>query len=160
MDLSLSSDCPFFLLQGLPFAFISEAHHYIGHAVLRTITAPPTLRITKHYYKPSLERIKRQFEAAKELGVASAEEWTKGLAHQGQQCLEDIIRWEQWDSKGGLKSLRSRSDAKAVISSVKGATNPDRSTPHSLAFSSRSDADPASPLVTSASTRKQTRCHA
>ena len=118
------------------------------------------LRITKHYYKPAVERIKRQFEAAKELGVASAEEWTKGLAHQGQQRLEDIIRWEQWDSKGGLKSLRSRPNAKAVLSSVKDVTDRDKSTPRSLALSTKSDTDQASPLVPSASTRKQTRCHA
>ena len=116
--------------------------------------------MTKHYYKPDVERIKRQFENAKDLGVASAEEWTKGLAHQGQQCLEDIIRWEQWDSKGGLKSLDSHPNPKAVISSVRGETYSDQSTPQSMAFSTKSEGDQASPLATSASTRKQTRCHA
>ncbi|KAF6220170.1 hypothetical protein HO133_003301 [Letharia lupina] len=152
LDLSMSSDCPFFLLQGLPFAFISENYHYIGHNVLRSITAPPMLRMTKRYYKPDVEEIKRQFETAKELGVASAEEWTKGLAQQGQQCLEDIIRWEQWDSKGGLKNVNLRPNPKAVISSAKGETYSDRSTPQSMAFSTKSEGDQASPLATSAST--------
>lgn len=160
LDLSVSSDCPFFLLQGLPFAFISETCHYIGHNVLRNVTAPPILRMTKNYYKPDVERIKRQFETAKELGAASAEEWTKGLARQGQLCLEDIIRWEQWDSKGGLKSLDSRPNPKAIISSVKGETYSDQSTPRSMAFSTKSEGDQASPLATGASTRKQIRCHA
>lgn len=152
LDLSMSSDCPFFLLQGLPFAFISETHHYIGHNVLRSSTAPPTLRMTKSYYKPDVKEIKRQFESAKELGVASAEEWTKGLAHQGQQYLEDIIRWEQWDSKGGLKNVNSRPNPKPFISGVKGGTSSDRSTPQSMAFSTKSEGDRASPLATSAST--------
>ncbi|CAD6593374.1 MAG: hypothetical protein ASARMPRED_007438 [Alectoria sarmentosa] len=152
LDLSMSSDCPFFLLQGLPFAFISETRHYIGHNVLRSSIALPTLRMTKYYYKPYVEEIKRQFETAKELGVASAEEWTKGLAHQGQQCLEDIIRWEQWDSKGGLKNVNSCPTSKAAVSSVKGGSCSDRSTPQSMAFSTKSDGDEASPLATSAST--------
>ena len=116
--------------------------------------------MTKHYYKPDLEEIKRQFETAKELGVAPVEEWTKGLAHQGQQCLEDIIRWEQWDSRGGLKTLNSRPNPKASTSSVKGETYSDQSTPQSMAFSTKSEGDQASPLATSESTRKQTRCHA
>ena len=153
----MSSECPFFLLQGLPFAFISESYHYIGHNVLRSVTTTPMLRMAKHYYTPDLQRIKRQFEAAKDLGVASAEEWTKGLAHQGQQCLEDTIRWEQWESKGGLKSLNSHSKSKAVISSAKGGTYSDRSTPQSMAFSTKPVGDEASPLAHSASTRKQSR---
>ena len=153
----MSSDCPFFLLQGLPFAFISETNHYIGHNVLRSGTTTPMLRMAKHYYKPDLKRIKRQFEAAKDLGAASAEEWTKGLAHQGQQCLEDTIRWEQWESKGGLKSLYSHPDSKAVVPGAKGGTYSDQSTPQSMAFSTKSEGDRASPLANSASTRKQTR---
>ena len=150
----MSPDCPFFLLQGLPFAFISENYHYVGHNVLRSLTAPPMLRMTKFYYNPDVEEIKRQFGTAKELGVASVEEWIKGLAHQGQQCLEDIIRWEQWDSKGGLKTVNSRPNSKAVTSSAKGDTSSDRSTPQSMAASAKSEGDQASPIATSASTRK------
>ena len=153
----MSSDCPFFLLQGLPFAFISETNHYIGHNVLRSVTTTPMLRMAKHYYKPDVQRIKRQFEAAKDLGAASAEEWTKGLAHRGQQCLEDTIRWEQWESKGGLKGLSSHPDSKAVVPGGKGGTYSDHSTPQSMAFSTKSEGDQASPLANSASTRKQTR---
>lgn len=152
LDLSMSSDCPFFLLQGLPFAFVSETCHYIGHNVLRSITAPPVLRMTKRYYKPDVEEIKRQLETAKELGVASAEEWTKGLAHRGQQYLEDIVRWEQWDCKGGLQYVNSRPNPKAVTSSAKSEPYSDRSTPQSMAASTKSEGDQASPLATSAST--------
>ena len=110
--------------------------------------------MTKHYYKPDVEEIKCQFETAKGFGIASAEEWTKGLAHQGQRCLEDIIRWEQWDCKGGLKSLNPRPSSKAVTSSVNVEVCSDRSTPQSMAFSTKSESDQASPLATSASTRK------
>lgn len=110
--------------------------------------------MTKRYYKPDVEEIKRQFESAKEFGVASAEEWTKGLAHQGQQCLEDIIRWEQWDSKGGLKKVNSRLNTKAIIFNAKGEIYSDRSTPQSMTVSTKSEGDQASPLAMSASPRK------
>ena len=123
------------------------------------MTAPPMLRMKKHYYKLDVERIKRQFETVKELGIASAEEWTKGLASQGRQCLEDIIRWEQWESKGGLMILNWRPSSKAVIPNVKAGTYSDRSTPQTMAFSTKSEGDQASPLAISASTRKQTSCH-
>ena len=111
--------------------------------------------MTKRYYKPDVEEIKRLFETAKELGVASAEEWTKGLAHQGQQRLEDIIRWEQWDSKGGLKTVNLRLNTKAYTTSRdKGETNLDRSIPQSMAVSAKFNSDQTSPLATSVSTRK------
>lgn len=110
--------------------------------------------MTKFYYKPDVEEIKRQYEIAKELGAASVEEWTKGLAHQGQQCLEDIIRWEQWDSKGGLKTMTSRPNSKATASIAKGEASSEQSTPQSLAASTKSGANQASPLATSVSTRK------
>lgn len=110
--------------------------------------------MTKRYYKPDVEEIKRQLETAKELGVASAEEWTKGLAHRGQQYLEDIVRWEQWDCKGGLQYVNSRPNPKAVTSSAKSEPYSDRSTPQSMAASTKSEGDQASPLATSASTRK------
>ena len=112
--------------------------------------------MTKFYYKPDVEEIKRQFETAKELGAASVEEWIKGLAHQGQQCLEDIIRWEQWDSKGGLKNMTSRPNSKAVTSIAKGESYSERSTPQSMAASTKSEGDQASPLATSVSTREST----
>lgn len=50
----------------------------------------------------------QQFQNAKELGTASAEEWTKGLDRQGQERTDDAIRWEQWDTKGGLRKVNSR----------------------------------------------------
>lgn len=149
----MSTDCPFFLLQALPFAFITEANHYIAHSAVRNNLIPPIVRMTKQYYKPHVEEVKRQLESAKEL--ASAEEWTKGLARQGQERLEDILRWEQWESKGGLKKVNLRPSPKATIAgavtagsrstSEKGEYHSNRSTPQSMAFSTRFEAGQPSP---------------
>ena len=150
MDLLLSTDCPSFLLHALPFAFVSESNHYIAHNILRNLAAPPSVSLTKRYYKPHIEKIKRQFEEARELGTASAEEWTKGLASQGQERLEDLIRWEQWESRGGLKKVNIRPQPKAPINVgnkiVKVESHSDRSTPQSMVFPSRFEGDQASPV--------------
>ena len=92
----------------------------------------------------------RRFQDAKALGAASAEEWIKGLASQGQERLEDIIRWEQWESKGGLKKIKSRHPkpiysgplpvSKKTIPNVKDESHSDRSTPQSMGSSTRHDA--------------------
>ena len=147
MDLFLSTDCPSFLLQALPSAFVTETDHYIAHSVLRNATAPPLVPLTKRYYKPHIEEIKRQFEDAKELGTASAEEWTKGLASRGQERLEEIIRWEQWESKGGLKKVNTRPKVHVQAGNrvAKPETHSERSTPQSMAFSARLEGGQASP---------------
>ena len=147
MDLFLSTDCPTFLLQALPFAFMSETNHYVPHSVLRNWTTRPTAPLIKRYYKPHIEEVKRQFEVAKELGTASAEEWIKGLARQGQERLEEVIRWEQWEAKGGLKRVNTRPKPQAGNKVAKPETYSDRSTPQSFAFSARQEGGQGSPLL-------------
>lgn len=123
----------------MPFAFVSEANHFIGHSLVRNHTVPPTLRLTKHYYKTHLEDIKQQLERAKKLGTASAEEWAKGLAKQGQERLDDTLRWEQWEAKGGLKKVNSRPQPKPAVS---GPANADSK---SAVIKSKADIGTSSP---------------
>lgn len=123
-------------------------HHYIGHSLIRSRTPPSSLSLAKRFYKPAIRDITGAFEDAKTLGKASAEEWIKGLANQGQQRVEDVIRWEQWESKGGLKKVNSRphlkpssaialnNDRKAV--SIMNNFNSDQSAILSTADSARS----------------------
>ena len=90
----------------------------------------------------------RRFDDAKALGAASAEEWIKGLTIQGQERLEDIIRWEQWESKGGLKKMKSRHPKPIYsgpvplskrIPNAKDESHSERSTPQSTGSSIRHD---------------------
>ena len=106
IDLSLFWECPFFLLQALPFAFTTEGNHVIGHNDLQN-NAPSSVQLSKRYYETHLADIKKRFEHAQELGTGSAEEWTKGLAQEGQQRIDDMIRWEQWEAKGGLRRVNA-----------------------------------------------------
>lgn len=154
------SDCPAFLIPALPFAFISSSNNYIPSTVLRGTTPPPTLKLTKHYYKPHVKDVMLRLENARELGNASTDEWIKGLDSEGKDRLNETVRWEQWDAKGGLKKVNLRSHPKSATtqgsnfngtkaSNTKGGTPSDRSTPQCIRLSTICSADSASPASAS-----------
>ncbi|KAL1850788.1 hypothetical protein Plec18170_006622 [Paecilomyces lecythidis] len=62
--------------------------------------------MTKYYYKPHIDRLKRKFEDVKSLGPAAVEEWIKGLESKGKEHLADSARWEQWEVNGGLRAVQ------------------------------------------------------
>lgn len=126
MDLLLSTDCPSFLLPALPFAFVSSSLNYIPSTLLRESAAPPSSHIVKRFYKLHVQQIKRRLDEVKELGAASADEWAKGLAAEGKERINDAIRWEQWEARGGLKKVNVRPQARAI------ATSNNTSSPQSL----------------------------
>ncbi|KAL8683018.1 MAG: hypothetical protein Q9186_001013 [Xanthomendoza sp. 1 TL-2023] len=122
-DLLLSSDCPSFLLRALPFALVSKSLHYIPNNLLRESTVPPSLEMVKRYYKLHVQNIRQQLDDVRELGIASADEWSKGLAEEGKERINDAIRWEQWEAKGGLKKVNMRPQAKVTTPMIV-STNP------------------------------------
>ena len=73
------------------------------------------MRIDKRFYKPHVEKIKQELDAVRELGTASADEWSKGLADEGKERISDAMRWEQWEAKGGLKKVNARPQPKAAV---------------------------------------------
>lgn len=154
------SDCPAFLISALPFAFISSSNNYIPSTVLRDTTAPPTLKLTKHFYKPHVKDIMLRLENTKELGNASTDEWIKGLDSEGRDRLNEAVCWELWDAKGGLKKVNQRSHPKSTTtqgsnfnvtkaSKTKGGTPSDRSTPQGVRLSTICSADSGSPASAS-----------
>lgn len=154
------SDCPAFLIPALPFAFISSSNNYIPSTVLRGTTTPPTLKLTKHYYKPHVKDVMLRLENARELGNASTDEWIKGLDSEGKDRLNEAVRWEQWDAKGGLRKVNLRSHSKSAttqgsnfngtkVSNTKGGTPSDRSTPQGIRLSTICSADSGSPASAS-----------
>ena len=80
---------------------------------------PPEVQLTKCYYKPHVEDIKRRFDHVKELGSASAEEWIKGLDSEGKDRSIDAARWEQWEAKGGLEKVNARPNGRSAVLPVK-----------------------------------------
>ncbi|EHL03090.1 hypothetical protein M7I_1065 [Glarea lozoyensis 74030] len=67
-------------------------------------TAHPVVR-SPEFLKSQIEEIKKDFEDAKSLGAATAEEWLKGLEERGKEKRSDGSRWERWENSGGLLSI-------------------------------------------------------
>lgn len=114
-----SSTFPSFLLPALPYAFVSQSDNLVASAALRSMAPPLEVQLTKYYYKPHVEDIKRQFDHVKDLGSASAEEWIKGLDAEGKDRSSDAARWEQWEAKGGLKKVNARPNGRSAVPSIK-----------------------------------------
>lgn len=75
---------------------------------IQTATHSPHIRITKHYWKSHIESIRKRFEEVKNLGSGPVEEWIKGLEEERNGRVQDAMRWEQWEAKGGLKKVNFR----------------------------------------------------
>ncbi|KAI9769653.1 MAG: hypothetical protein M1840_003890 [Geoglossum simile] len=101
----VSSSFPSPLLPALPFILLTPNLHVITSTLLQNSSLPPTLRMTKHFYKPHIEDIKRRFEEVMALGNAAGEEWFKGLDDVGKERMSDSMRFERWEARGGLKGL-------------------------------------------------------
>ncbi|KAL8658117.1 MAG: hypothetical protein Q9226_001267 [Calogaya cf. arnoldii] len=114
IDLLLSSDFPSFLRFALPFALVSKSMNYIPNALLRESTVPPSLDLFKRFYKPHVQQIRQRLDDVQELGTASADEWSKGLGEEGKERMNEVLRWEQWEAKGGLKKVNARPPVKAA----------------------------------------------
>ena len=124
----LSADCPSFILPALPFVFLTQADHMVSISVLRNLTPPTSVQLTKYYYKAHVQELKRKFDTVKELGSATAEEWIKGLDQEGKERANDAVRWEQWVARGGFKKVNLRPQDKRITTPIVSATQADAST--------------------------------
>jgi hypothetical protein len=92
-------------MAALPFVFLTNELHVIPPSTLQSGQHPSAIQITKHFYKPQVEEIKREFEEVKAMGSATAEEWIKGLDGRGKERRNDAGRWERWEASGGLSKM-------------------------------------------------------
>jgi hypothetical protein len=106
IDLLLSSSVPSPLMAALPFVFITEDLHAISANLIQQGQQPPNIQITKYFFKPHIEDIKKEFFQVKAMGTGTAEEWFKGLDNTGREKRNDASRWEKWEAAGGLLRMR------------------------------------------------------
>lgn len=64
------------------------------------------VKFTKLFYKKHVEDLKEEFTTVKAMGLATAEEWIKGLENRGKELRGDAGRWEKWESAGGISQMR------------------------------------------------------
>lgn len=108
IDLLLSSSVPSPLMAALPFIFLTAELHVVASTTLQQGQPPTNIQIGKYFYKPHVEDIKQEFFKVKALGSGTAEEWIKGLETRGKDKGLDLVRWERWESSGGLQRMRSK----------------------------------------------------
>ena len=114
-SLRCSNDFPSFLISALHFCFVTDTMDTVPATTLRDFENS-TSPVHKCFFKPHLQQILEQFETAKEYGQASAREWLNGLESRKKQEALDVARWEQWETKGGLKKVNARPAAKSTPS--------------------------------------------
>ncbi|GAB7352667.1 hypothetical protein MBLNU459_g3031t1 [Dothideomycetes sp. NU459] len=87
------------LRAGLLYAFRTNDLHYIPPTTLQTIPAgAPKPAMSKVYARKHVDDLQQEYQNAKELGDAAAEEWIKGLASAGKLHMTDTARWERWEA--------------------------------------------------------------
>jgi hypothetical protein len=118
IDLFLSSAIASPLLAALPFIFFTNEQHALSAHTLQSGQPPPNIQITKRFLNTQVEEIKGEFEDAKALGTATAEEWLKGLEERGKEKKADSARWERWESTGGVLSMRRADENDFTKSSI------------------------------------------
>lgn len=145
-------------MPGLPFAFVSSSNNYVTSIALRSAAPPSTLQLSKRYYKIHIDEIRNRLNDARELGKPSAEEWFKGLEIEGKERLEDVVRWEQWEARGGLKKVNQPPHIKPTAmggsaaigikpDSKKTGAHSDRSTPQGLRLPPKPNVDSDGPVM-------------
>lgn len=93
-------------MTALPFVFLTNELHVLPLSTLQNGQPPPKLQITKNFFQPQIEDIKREFLEVKSMGSATAEEWLKGLDNRGKERRNDSLRWERWEGSGGVARMR------------------------------------------------------
>lgn len=89
----------------LPFIFVTNDVHVISSATLQNAHAPA--QITKIFFKPLIEDIKKEFFEIKAMGAGTAEEWLKGLDKRGKEKRNDAFKWERWEQTGGVRRMHT-----------------------------------------------------
>jgi hypothetical protein len=94
-------------MTALPFIFLTTNNHVIPLSTLQNGQQPPSTTISKVFFQPQIEEIKKEFTDVTNMGSATAEEWLKGLEDRGKERKLDASRWERWEGSGGITRMRT-----------------------------------------------------
>jgi len=108
VDLLLNSSFPSFLIDALPSVFVRETQDYVSYSSLSHATLPQDMRLTKYYYKPHIETLRRRFERVKELGDTYAKDWANSVIGEPNIKGKQIVPWETWELNGGLAKMNAK----------------------------------------------------
>jgi len=105
IDLLLSS-IPSLIIPALPSVLLTEDTDVLSPGAFQSGHGLSDVKLTKLFYTSHVEELKEEFAAVKSMGLATAEEWRKGLEDRGKELRGDASRWEKWESAGGVSQMR------------------------------------------------------
>jgi hypothetical protein len=105
-------------MPALPFVFFTNELHVLPPTTLQNGPPPSTIQITKRFFQSQIEELKDEFSEVQSMGVATAEEWIKGLDERGKDQRTDAGRWEKWEVSGGAARMRGMESQEAVKSTA------------------------------------------
>ncbi|KAI6627125.1 hypothetical protein MCOR14_008760 [Pyricularia oryzae] len=108
IDLLLSSSTPSALMVAIPFVLLTDRLDAYSASMAERGQLPKEAQYTKLFWKECVDRLKNEFLEVKALGMATTEEWLKGLEGRGVELQQDSSRWENYASSGGIDRLRSK----------------------------------------------------
>ncbi|TLD33461.1 hypothetical protein PspLS_00453 [Pyricularia sp. CBS 133598] len=108
IDLLLSSSTPSALMVAIPFVLLTDRLDAYSASMAERGQLPKEAQYTKLFWKECVDRLKKEFLEVKALGMATTEEWLKGLEDRGVELRQDSSRWENYASSGGIDRLRSK----------------------------------------------------
>ncbi|OAA59633.1 f-box domain containing protein [Niveomyces insectorum RCEF 264] len=103
----LVTDGSTFLMPALPFVFATPDPCIIPLSVIERGQLPPSLTLTKLFWSPDVESLRREFAAVKELGGPALEEWQKGLSTRGADQRASVAKWEKYADSGGVANMQT-----------------------------------------------------
>lgn len=89
--------------------FLTPDVNVVSPQAMRNTPVPATVQLTKVYWPAQVESLQAELEDVKRFGVATAEEWIKGLDSRGTEAIHDASRWDRWYLSGGVRQMRMRS---------------------------------------------------
>ena len=101
--------CPLALLRTLPFTLISNnIEQLVSHSEFHSSKVSSMQELTRCYLNSHVESLKQQFKDFISNGQASSQDLANDRDRRSQNWLNDVMRWEQWEARGGLKKVNAR----------------------------------------------------
>lgn len=150
LDLDLSPTIPSSVVPALSFVYLTSDLQVLPATTFEQGQLPVETQITKRFLSSEVQALERELLEVREMGPGTVTEWLKGLPARGSGIRQEVLKWEKWESLGGLAKMCSQlypGYVKDVVSTLPASTT------HAPSSDSSSSMLPNQP--SSAATRQQ-----
>ena len=99
--MQISPTIPSAIIPALPFVFLTRDRDVF-------LDQPPAdMQVTKLFPKSDVQALEEEFLQVRDMGQGTMGEWLKGLPGRGSSLQHDALKWEKWESSGGIAKMCS-----------------------------------------------------